>query len=380
MTSQRVLLLFGGRSAEHDVSRVSAVAVGRALASAGFDVVPVGITVDGAWLYSEEIRRALQKDPDSLGSALIVEGEPVMLRVDPQQPGLQTLTHVAAEPIAVDVVFPVLHGPFGEDGTVQGLCELADLAYVGAGIVGSAIGMDKVAMKAACVAAGLPVPRYRAFRANAIPKSDDVVNDIGLPCFVKPANLGSSIGINKAKTVAQYEAAIAAALQFDEWVIVEEAVIGREIEIAILGDEELVVSPPGEIVPGDEFYSYADKYERDDAQLLAPAPLDADTGLLAQSLAQQVYIATRASGMARIDLFLETQRADGSPGRGLLVNEINTIPGFTPISMFPRLMALTGMSYADLCTRLVELAWERHERRAQRVGRQRHEALPASQD
>src|SRR4051794_3528395 len=350
---QRVLLLFGGRSAEHDVSRVTAVAVARALDRERYDVVPVAITTDGRWLLADSAQRAIEGGPSALPSAFDVDGE-----VAP-----------AVGALAVDVVFPLLHGPYGEDGTVQGLLELAALPYVGSGVVGSAVAMDKVMMKRAFAAAGLPYARTVDFRDghDRGVLAERVAAELGYPCFVKPANLGSSVGISKVLDRAEFDAACDLALAYDEWIVVEEAVNGREIELGVLGDDPPAVSVPGEIVPGDEFYSYADKYEADDAQLLVPAPLADDQVAEAQAIACRAFEACRCEAMARVDLFLEER----GRARGFLVNEVNTIPGFTPISMYPRLWEATGVPYAELLDRLIELAMERHARRAARAGRQR---------
>jgi D-alanine-D-alanine ligase len=346
---QRVLLLFGGRSAEHDVSRVTAVAVARALDPARYDVVPVAITTDGRWLLADSARAAIDAGAKALPSAFAVDGE-----VAP-----------AVGALDVDVVLPLLHGPYGEDGTVQGLLELADLPYVGSGVLGSAVAMDKVMMKRAFAAVGLPYARTVEFRdghdRDAL--ADAVQAELGYPCFVKPANLGSSVGVSKASDRATFDAACDLALSYDEWIVVEEAITGREIELGVLGDDPPTVSVPGEIVPGDEFYSYADKYEADDAQLLVPAPLTDAQVAEAQLLACRAFTACRCEAMARVDLFLTDA--------GFLVNEVNTIPGFTPISMYPRLWEATGVPYAELLDRLIDLAVRRHERRAARAGRQR---------
>jgi D-alanine-D-alanine ligase len=351
MAKRRILLLFGGRSAEHDVSRVTAVAVARALDRDRYDVVPVAITTDGRWLLADSAQRAIAGGPTALPSAFAVDGE-----VAP-----------AVGALDVDVVFPLLHGPYGEDGTVQGLLELADLPYVGSGVVGSAIAMDKVAMKHAFTAAGLPYARTVVFRDghDRAALTEQVEAELGYPCFVKPANLGSSVGVSKAHDRAELEAACDLALTYDEWIVVEEGIAGREIELAVLGDDPPTVSVPGEIVPGDEFYSYADKYEADDAQLIVPASLTDDQVAEAQLLACRAFEACRCEAMARVDLFLRD--ADGA----FLVNEVNTIPGFTPISMYPRLWEATGVPYPELLDRLVDLALARHARRAARAGKQR---------
>ena len=373
----RVLLLFGGRSAEHDVSRVTAVAVAGALDPARYEVLPVAITTDGRWLFADQARRMIERGPDALPAALPVEGEPVSELGDLVASGEHGARGDGGVRSALDadVVLPLLHGPYGEDGTVQGLLELAGLPYVGAGVVGSAVGMDKVMMKRAFAACGLPIATYASFRDghDRVAFAAQVEAEIGYPCFVKPANLGSSVGVSKARDRASFDAALDLALSFDEWAIVEEAIDGREIEVAVLGDDPPEASVPGEILPGDEFYSYADKYERADAQLLAPAPLSPEQTDDVRRLAVRAFEACRCEAMARVDFFLEEQRAGGALGRGFLVNEVNTIPGFTPISMYPRLWEESGVSYPELLDRLIELAFARHERRAKRAGRQRDE-------
>jgi len=363
----RVLLLFGGQSAEHDVSRTSAVAVARALDPARYDVVPVAITREGRWLLAERARAALESA--QWPPAFEVDGAPV--RLAEKRAGLGS-TVVRLEsggtPLgAVDVAFPLLHGPYGEDGTVQGLLELAGLPYVGSGVLGSAVGMDKVMMKRAFAACGLPAARSVGLREDGVTKAelDRCEDSLGYPCFVKPANLGSSVGVSKAGDRAALEEAVDVALRFDEWVLVEEAITGREIEVAVLGDRPPEASVPGEIVPGAEFYTYEDKYLDDSAELRAPADLDPDRTAEVRRLAVAGFEACRCEAMARVDFFLE------DPGRGFLLNEVNTIPGFTPISMYPRLWELSGVPYPELLDRLIALALERHERRAARAGRAR---------
>ena len=374
----RVLLLFGGRSAEHDVSRTSAVTVASALDPERYDVIPVGITRDGTWLLAGEARAALAGARDALPTAFTVEGAPVGEVADP---GRRSLVPLDGDPSApgvetpFDVVLPLLHGPYGEDGTVQGLFELAGVPYVGSGVLGSAVAMDKVMMKRAFAAVGLDTAAWMAFRDGHDVGAfvAEVEARLGYPCFVKPANLGSSVGVSRAARRAELERAVAVALAYDEWILVEEAIVGREIEVGILGDDPPAASVPGEIVPGEDFYSYADKYESDAAQLLAPAPLDADETARVRELAVAAFEACRCEAMARVDFFYEERAADGGPGRGFLVNEVNTIPGFTAISMYPRLWAESGVSYSDLLDRLIELAIARHDRRARRAGRPRLE-------
>ena len=363
----RLLLLFGGQSAEHDVSRVSAVAVARALDPNRYDVVPVAITREGRWLLADRARAALETG--DFPSAFDVDGPPV--RLADRRPGLGSSVarlESGGNPLgAVDVAFPLLHGPYGEDGTVQGLLELAGLPYVGSGVLGSAVGMDKVMMKRAFTACGLATPRSIALRDDGVTKTelDRCETELGYPCFVKPANLGSSVGVSRATDRAGLEEAVELALQFDEWILIEEGIAGREIEVAVLGDRPAEASLPGEIVPGAAFYSYEDKYLDDSAELRAPADLDPDRTAEVRRLAVAAFEACRCEAMARVDFFLE------DPGRGFLVNEVNTIPGFTPISMYPRLWEVTGVPYPELLDRLVALALERHERRTGRTGRPR---------
>jgi D-alanine-D-alanine ligase len=270
------------------------------------------------------------------------------------------------------VVLPLLHGPMGEDGTIQGLLELAHVAYVGAGVLGSAVSMDKATTKRVLAAEGIAQPKFVALREDELTgaagsgaaRLDHVVTQLGLPLFVKPANMGSSVGVVKVKSRDELDAAVRAALIYDEWVLFEEAVTGREIEVSVLGNREPRASVAGEIIPGREFYDYEDKYEGGGAQLLVPAPLSEANSTAVREMAIRVFNAVRAEGMARVDFFYEEKRADGSKGRGFLCNEINTIPGFTPISMYPKLWQATGLSYPALLDELITLALDRHKRRA----------------
>jgi D-alanine-D-alanine ligase len=259
----------------------------------------------------------------------------------------------------ITVVLPLLHGPMGEDGTVQGLLELADAAYVGSGVLSSALAMDKAMAKQVLAANGIPQSRFRALRETeftpGLPAA--LADEFGLPCFVKPSNMGSSVGITKAHDVEELRDAVDYALTYDEWVVVEEAVAGREIEVAVLGGVDPVASGAGEIIPGEEFYSYEDKYVTDGAQLLVPAPLAAADTERVRGLAVDVFRLLRCDGLARVDFFFE------EGGRGFLCNEANTMPGFTPISMFPKLWEAAGVSYPELIDRLVGLAVERKSRR-----------------
>jgi D-alanine-D-alanine ligase len=340
----RLVVLFGGQSAEHDVSCTTAAHVLRAADPEKYDIVPVGISRDGSWAIAEGARAALTAGPAELPG-----------RLDP------TGSAIVPADVITDttdtVVVPLLHGPMGEDGTVQGLLELANVPYVGSGVLGSALAMDKAMAKQVLAANGIPQARYRAFRANEITPGlpAAVVDQLGLPLFVKPANMGSSIGVSKAKTVEAVRDAIDAALTYDEWVVVEEAIAGREIEVAVLGNLEPRASLPGEIVPGAEFYDYADKYLDDGSQALVPAALTPEQTDAVQTMALRVFTALRCEGLARVDFFL-----DGD--RGFLCNEVNTMPGFTPISMYPKLWIASGLSYSALIDELVRLAIERHGR------------------
>lgn len=343
-------MLFGGQSAEHDVSCVTATHVLRAMDPGRYRVTPIGISTEGQWAVAEAARAALAAGPAALPDKL-----------DPHGSSISLTSALAADhdPAETTVVMPLLHGPMGEDGTVQGLLELADVAYVGAGVLGSALGMDKAMAKQVLAANDVPQARYRAFaehqRTPGLP--GQLAEELGLPCFVKPANMGSSVGVSKAHTVEELRDAVEHALSYDEWVVVEEAVSGREIEVAVLGGTEPAASGAGEIVPGAEFYDYEDKYVTDGAQLLIPAPLTAAQTDEVRGLAVRVFEVLRADGLARVDFFFE------EGGRGFLCNEINTMPGFTPISMYPKLWAAAGVTYPDLIDRLVALALERHARR-----------------
>ncbi|MFN0029383.1 MAG: D-alanine--D-alanine ligase family protein [Acidimicrobiales bacterium] len=380
----RLVVLFGGQSAEHDVSRTTASHVLRAADPDRYDILPVAIGRDGQWRLAESALEALAGGPDSLPDALSVAGPPIdpatALSLPPSPPATTPPTsppapiaatghHLGWEPL---VALPLLHGPFGEDGTVQGLLELAAVPYAGAGVLGSALAMDKAKAKEVFAYHGLPQAKWLAWRADQLPKDQlDVVGaELGFPCFVKPSNLGSSIGVSKVNRPAELAAAVELALSYDEWILVEEAIVGREIELAVLGNGDPQVSGAGEIVPGADFYDYEDKYLDGRAKLLIPAPIP-DT-LLArfQSLARQAFLACRAEGMARVDFFLEeVSGPNASPARGPLLNEVNTIPGFTPISMYPKLWQHHGLAYPELLDALVSLAIERHQRRRRRTDR-----------
>jgi D-alanine-D-alanine ligase len=333
-----VVVLFGGQSAEHDVSCVTAAHVIKALDSSKYDITAVGITREGKWVVAQP-----QAD------VLVAEGEPTSITPIVEQ----------ARGDARTVIFPLLHGPLGEDGTIQGVLELANIAYVGTGVLGSAVAMDKGVAKQVLHANGIPQPKYVSLREAHVNDAAllHAADTLGLPVFVKPANMGSSVGVSKANTIDEMRSAVEHALTYDEWVLIEEAVVGREIEVAVLGNVHARASIPGEIIPGNEFYDYADKYIGDGAQLIVPANLTADEVEAVQHLAIVIFHTLRAEGMARVDFFYEEN------GRGFLCNEINTIPGFTPISMYPKLWQASGMSYPALLDELITLALDRFSRR-----------------
>ena len=350
------MLLFGGQSAEHDVSRTTAVAVAKALDPARYEAVPVAIGTDGVWrLVTDAARMLAARELDALPTAFPVEGEVVA----PPSPT------IGREPLPVDVVFPLLHGPYGEDGTVQGLLEIADLPFVGAGVLGSAVGMDKIAMKRMLAAADLPIARWVALRDghDRDEFADRVGSEIGYPCFVKPANMGSSVGVTRATDRAALLDAIDRAFVYDEWVLVEEEVGGREIEVGVLGDDPPQASVPGEIEGDAAFLDYENKYETGTVRLMVPADLSAERTAEVRELSVRVFEACRCEAMARVDFFYRDDR--------FTVNELNTIPGFTPFSMYPAVWAATGVPYPELLDRLIGLALARHERRGRRRGVQR---------
>lgn len=338
-TRTRLVLLFGGRSAEHDVSCVSARHVAAAADKDRFEVVVLGITRAGQWRLAELT--------DPLPDRLDADG----IAVAPAE--------IFAEPDTV--VFPLVHGPMGEDGTIQGLLEVADVPYVGSGVLASAVCMDKSMAKLVCARHGLPQCRHRIASAGDPPEevAKQVIAELGLPLFVKPANMGSSVGVSRTTTEFETARALEAAAQYDQTLIIEEAVTGQEIEVSLLGNQNPEASVPGEIVPGADFYDYADKYLTDGAKLLVPAQIPEAAAQEAQRLAISAYRALRCEGMARVDFLYE------SDGRGMLLNEINTIPGFTPISMYPKLWQASGLPYPELIATLVDLAIERYERRRQ---------------
>lgn len=358
----RVAVIFGGRSREHEVSLASARSVMGAMDQERYEIVPIGITKDGRWIASGDPLHALEADlPDASRPAALL-GDPSrrsVLCLEEQGPSLQ------ATPLTdIDVVFPVLHGPYGEDGTVQGLLELADLPYVGAGVAASAVAMDKVLFKDLMRARGLPTVEHLMVKRRAWDRDpDSVIAEIegrfSYPLFTKPANLGSSVGITKCHDQTALIVGLAEAARHDRKLLVEPAVPeAREIEVSVLGNDEPIASIPGEIIPSREFYSYEAKYvDKGDlaSALNIPAPFPERLTEQVRSLAVRAYMAVDCAGMARVDFLLA-----GDAGE-IYLNEMNTIPGFTDISMYPKLWEASGIAYPELIDRLIELAFERHE-------------------
>jgi D-alanine-D-alanine ligase len=387
MRKLRVGVLFGGRSGEHEVSLLSAASVLNAIDKEKYEVVPIGITKEGRWLTSEhaenlltgklvlEPRNLRAGDPETTSpAAVLAQGESVVVPPEPlhRRSGLvpfQTEAPLARRAsdraINVDIIFPVLHGTFGEDGTIQGLFELADIPYVGAGVLGSAAGMDKDIMKSLFIATGIPIVKHvtilrTAWVSDAKKVQKLVESKLTYPVFVKPANLGSSVGISKAHNRKELGPAIEEAARFDRKIVIEQGVGGkkdkaREIECSVLGNDEPVASVPGEIVPGKEFYDYTAKYVDEGSQLIIPAKLSKAETKRVQELAVKAFQAVDCSGLARVDFLMDPKT------KKIYLNEINTMPGFTSISMYPKLWAASGLEYADLIDRLIELGLERHE-------------------
>ena len=350
----RVLLIFGGQSGEHEVSVVSASYVFKALDSAKYDIETIGITKEGLWYWGvkpEEWR-------ENVGQ-ILPHHRQVTLVIDPQNPRFIALD---GNPLPnegkCDIVFPVLHGPRGEDGTIQGLFELAGLPYVGSGVLGSALGMDKDKMKIAFRDAGLPIVPYLTIWRHELREIEQITEKIsqviGYTCFVKPANLGSSVGISKANNEDELWTALALAAEYDRKIVVEKGVKAREIELSVLGNDNPQVSVPGEIVPSKEFYDYEAKYLDTGSKIIVPAELKASVVAKLQEYARRAFLAVEAKGLGRVDCFVTEDDQ-------IFINEINTMPGFTQISMYPKLWEASGLSYPALLDKLIELGMDSFE-------------------
>lgn len=349
----RVAVLFGGKSGEHDVSLRSAQTIMSALDPERFEVVPIGITRTGQWLAGGDPMLQLASESPMLKQAV---GETRLVPADEVDP-----QGVVSE---VDVIFPALHGPLGEDGTVQGMLELAGVPYVGSGVLGSAVAMDKAIAKTLLAQAGIPQLPWRLVKRSEVGAQCELVaaaltETLGFPMFVKPANLGSSVGISKAETHEELCAALQLAAHYDRRLVVEKGVVGREIELGVLGNDNPLVSVAGEIIPGSEFYDYEAKYVSDTSTHEIPAQIPPDVQGMMQGYALDAYQALDLAGLARVDFFLErdTDR--------IYLNEVNTLPGFTSISMYPLLWEASGYPLGVLVERLIELAIDRNDERAQ---------------
>ena len=382
MKKIRVGILFGGRSGEHEVSLLSAASVLGAINRNKYDVMPIGITKEGRWVTAGHAERLLGSgeggkhlragDPDATGPAAVLRrGESLLVPPMPsevmepfERDAGEVTTSGREQVLSVDVIFPVLHGTFGEDGTIQGLFELAGLAYVGSGVLGSAAGMDKDAMKRLFASVKLPMVKWVTFLRGEWEKSPKKVRAkieaaLKYPVFVKPANLGSSVGITKAHSAKELGPAIELAAQFDRKIVVEQGVGGkngkaRELEVAVLGNDAPEASVVGEVIPGKEFYDYEAKYLSEGSDLIVPAKLTREQTKQVRAMAVAAFQACDCAGLARVDFLLEP----GKSGK-IYVNEINTLPGFTSISMYPRLWAASGVPYPKLIDRLIALAMER---------------------
>lgn len=345
-------IIFGGRSGEHEVSLVSAESVMKALDKKKYEVIPIGITKDGVWLATGDPLKALK-----LKNLKYTKKAEVLI------PAKSGFLRVGNKKIRVDVVFPVLHGTYGEDGTIQGLFEMANIPYVGAGVLGSAVGMDKVVQKQLCEQAKLPIVKYIWFlKKEWTDKHGNIVRRIErflrYPVFIKPANLGSSVGITKAKNRRELIVGVNLALKYDSKILVEQACPNaREIECSVLGNDEPLASLPGEVIPSGEFYDYDAKYVDGKSKTIAPVKLPRKLIQTIRNLACQVFCATDCAGMARVDFLLDNKR------QKIYINEINTIPGFTSISMYPKLWQAGGLAYSDLLNSLINLAFQRFEKK-----------------
>jgi D-alanine-D-alanine ligase len=351
----RVAILFGGKSAEHEISLISARNIFEAMDKNKYEVVSIGIDKQGRWCFDEGSRLL---DPRERSQVISRHNPNPMAVLPGTTPTPMIRTSPGRTLGKVDIVFPVLHGPFGEDGTVQGLLKLANVPFVGAGVLGSAVGMDKDVMKRLLRDARIPVPKFLVFNRSAVSKISfaAVKRSLGSPFFVKPANLGSSVGISKVRTHKQFPSALKEAFLYDNKIVIEENIHGREIECSVLGNDYPIASLPGEIITHHEFYSYDAKYlDKKGAQLMIPAELPKSVVKEVQEMAVATFKTLGCEGMARVDFFLRDNRE-------LFVNEINTIPGFTKISMYPKLWEASGIPYSKLIDRLIQLALERFRR------------------
>lgn len=363
----RVGLLFGGKSGEHEVSLTSAQNVIAALNPTKYDIVPIGISKTGRWLTNPNVLAQL-KAAAALPPKLAGPPEPTAIETSQNLVTFldSSLMSTASHGQPLDVIFPVLHGPLGEDGTVQGFLELADIPYVGCGVTGSAVAMDKAVAKDIFQTHGIPIVPHRVILRRTWQKEPEAIiqqleQHLPYPMFAKPANLGSSVGITKAKNRTELAASLNEAARYDRKIVVEQGVNAREIEVSILGNDAPQASIPGEVIPSRDFYSYAAKYIDDSSELLIPAPLTAAQTDQIQTIAIAAFQALDCAGLARVDFLMDKETDE------IFLNEINTMPGFTAISMYPKLWAATGLSYPELVDKLIELAFERYQDKTQTV-------------
>ncbi len=350
----RVGIIFGGKSAEHEVSLQSAKNVIEALNKEKYEPVLIGVDKSGKWLLADNSAFLLNSgDPKAIK---LSDGESRSIAIIPQSGGKISNLGTDDSEKQIDVIFPILHGPFGEDGTVQGLLKLANIPFVGSGVLGSAVGMDKDVMKRLLRDAGIPISKFVAVKEGETIGYLELVEKLGLPFFVKPANLGSSVGVSKVKDEGGFKKAVEEAFKYDRKIIIEEFVEGREIECSVLGNDNPIASVPGEVIPGRDFYSYEAKYiDEDGAKIEIPAKLDKGTAGKIRELSIRTFKTLCCEGLGRVDFFL---KKNGD----IFVNEINTIPGFTSISMYPKLWEASGVSYIELIDKLIQLALERFEK------------------
>lgn len=358
----RIGLVFGGRSGEHEVSLASATSVMANLDKEKYDVVPIGITREGSWLLGTEPARLMAADQyvgeesgDTQTTAVTLTGDPRLRRLIPLEGG-ETLSGNGS----LDVIFPVLHGTYGEDGTLQGMLEMANIPYVGCGVLGAALGMDKEKMKIVFQAIGLSNVDYLVYRRSEWERSPEIIIEaieqrLGYPCFVKPVNLGSSVGINKAHDRVELEHAMQVAAEYDRKIIIERGINCREFECAVLGNDEPIASVVGEVIASNEFYDYNAKYLDNKSEVIIPAQIPQAVSEEIRRQSVKAFLALDLSGLARVDFFMEKETGH------IYINEVNTLPGFTQISMYPKLWEASGLPYAELLDRLIELAIERYD-------------------
>lgn len=359
----RIGVLFGGQSGEHEVSLVSARAVMENLDRERYEIVPIGITKQGRWLAGGDPLAALTAQADPL----LLPAGTTQAAAPSTETAVQAVTQhsefwLLTPEFSLDVIFPVLHGPMGEDGTVQGLFELAGVAYVGCGVLAAAVGMDKAMMKSAFAAADLPLVPWMLIRRieleqDSVAVAERIEQHLHYPMFVKPANMGSSVGISKAKDRAGLLDGLRDAAQYDRRIVVEQGINAREIEVSVLGNETVAASVPGEVVPSNEWYDYEAKYLAGKSQVLIPAPITPELAEMVRVLAARAFAAVDGAGLARVDFLLDKDTGE------LYINEVNTMPGFTSVSMYAQMWAASGLSYPQLLDRLIELAIERHQQR-----------------